>query len=68
MLAYSISIHGNSNGDIEYSVDLQHPYYNSEDTREQVINEVIEVTRALVDNLHLRKEPISRSLHQAAAT
>ena len=40
MLAYSISIHGNSNGDIEYSVDFQHPYYNPEDTREQVINSV----------------------------
>ena len=60
MLTYSISIHGNSNGEIMYDIDVKGPS-DTEKEKMQVINEVISCTHTLVDNLQLRKEPISRS-------
>ena len=58
MLKYFIFIHGDSNGDIKYDIELHGPSDTSKE-KEQVINESIEVTHTLVDNLQLRKEPIS---------
>lgn len=53
MPVYSISVHGNSSGDIEYTVNWQSP--ESEDEKEGAIQEAICFTRMLVEQLTLKK-------------
>ena len=53
MPAYSISVHGNSSGDFEYNVDWQS--LESEDEKEEAIQEAICFTRMLVEQLTLKK-------------
>ena len=52
MLTYSISIHGNSNGEIEYSINLSNPFLSNEQD-EQTVNKAARFTRTLVQQLAL---------------